>query len=267
MAVALHGGFWRAHYSRKLMWPVCADLVARGWAAWNLEYRRLGFGSGGGWPATFDDVRAGVAWLRRIDAPLDLRRVVAVGHSAGGHLAAWVASQGVGVQAAVAQAGVVDLALAWELGLSDGVVGRLMGGAPSDAPDRYAAASPAALVPLGVPLLCVHGALDDVVPPEVSESFVRHAQVGGRQCRAAALRGRGPHGPHRPGEPDVAGRRRVDRAVADRLRREAAAALDDADPLAGFRRALRHRRRGPPLPRRQLARAPSGRHPRPAGGA
>ena len=59
VAVVLHGGFWKAQYSRKLMRPLCHDLVERGWAAWNLEYRRLGRLSGGGWPTTFDDLGAG----------------------------------------------------------------------------------------------------------------------------------------------------------------------------------------------------------------
>ena len=77
VAVVVHGGFWRATYGRKLMWPVCGDLVRRGWAVWNLEYRRIGLNSGGGWPATFEDVRDGVAHLERLDG-LDLDRVVTV---------------------------------------------------------------------------------------------------------------------------------------------------------------------------------------------
>ena len=122
----IHGGFWRARYGRKLMHPVCRDLASRGWAAWNLEYRRLGRLSGGGWPTTFDDVAAGVDHLAELAAPLDLSRIVAIGHSAGGHLAAWAAARPrlpgcapgaaprVPVTAVVSQAGVVDLRLAWE---------------------------------------------------------------------------------------------------------------------------------------------------------
>jgi dipeptidyl aminopeptidase/acylaminoacyl peptidase len=182
VAVVLHGGFWKAAYGRKLMWPVCGDLMRRGWAAWNLEYRRLGLNCGGGWPATFDDVRAGLAHLERLDAPLDLDRVVALGHSAGGHLALWAAAQDGAVRAAVSQAGVADLTYAHELRLSSGVVRRLLGGDPDEVPDRYAAASPAALVPVGVPMLCVHGARDDTVPPSVSERFTEKARLAGDRC-------------------------------------------------------------------------------------
>ena len=176
VAVVLHGGFWKAQYSRKLMHPLCHDLVARGWAAWNLEYRRLGLRNGGGWPNTFDDLAAGIDHLRVLQAPLDLERVVTIGPSAGGHLAALAATRpgpSVAVTGVVAQAGVLDLHRAWEWRLSDGVVERLLDGTPEERPDRYAAASPAARLPLGVPALLTHGGKDDIVPPAMSEEFHR----------------------------------------------------------------------------------------------
>jgi dipeptidyl aminopeptidase/acylaminoacyl peptidase len=185
VAVVVHGGFWKAVYGRKLMWPVCGDLGRRGWAVWNLEYRRLGLRSGGGWPATFEDVAAGIDHLATLDAPLDLDRVVTVGHSAGGHLAFWLATREnarVRPRAAVSQAGVVDLVLACRLSLSRGVVARLLDGTPEEVPDRYAQASPAALVPVGIPLLCLHGGLDDVVPAEMSERFAERARLAGDDC-------------------------------------------------------------------------------------
>ena len=122
VVVVVHGGYWKAQYDRSLMTDLCVDLAEHGLAAWNLEYRRVG--SGGGWPATFLDVAAGVDVLAELEAPLDLGRVVAVGHSAGGQLALWAASRPtlpadapgadprVVIRAAVAQAGVLDLTLA-----------------------------------------------------------------------------------------------------------------------------------------------------------
>src|ERR1700722_18532922 len=87
--VVIHGGFWRARYDLSLGRPLAADLAARGYAAWSLEYRRvLG---GGGWPGTFEDVAAGIDLLATL--PVDTSRVVAVGHSAGGHLSAWAAGR------------------------------------------------------------------------------------------------------------------------------------------------------------------------------
>src|SRR5499427_8031420 len=87
--VIIHGGFWRARYDLSLGRPLAADLAARGYTAWNLEYRRAL--AGGGWPGTFEDVAAGIDLLAALAA--DTRQVIAVGHSAGGHLAAWAAGR------------------------------------------------------------------------------------------------------------------------------------------------------------------------------
>jgi acetyl esterase/lipase len=186
VAVVLHGGFWRERYDRTLMEALCADLAESGWAAWNLEYRRVG--GRGGWPATFDDVAAGIDHLAAVPAPLDLARVVAIGHSAGGHLALWAASRdrpGVGLTGAVGQAAVSDLAAVARLGLSNGAAEALLGGSPDQVPDRYAAASPAQRLPLGVPLLLVHGACDDTVPVALSRDFQRAATTAGDTCGLA----------------------------------------------------------------------------------
>jgi len=189
----IHGGFWRARYGRKLMTPVSRDLASRGWAAWNIEYRRLGRGSGGGWPSTFDDVAAAVDLLADLPA-LDLSRVVAIGHSAGGHLATWVATRPsldaeprVRISAAVAQAGVVDLRHAWELRLSNGVVEQFLDGPPERLPERYAMASPVELLPAGVPVLLVHGGRDDIVPPVISERYLEAARAVGDACELVLL--------------------------------------------------------------------------------
>ena len=91
VAVVVHGGYWRARYDRSLTTELCLDLADRGLAAWNVEYRRVE--SGGGWPETFEDVAAGVDALADLDAALDLERVVAIGHSAGGQLVFWAAAR------------------------------------------------------------------------------------------------------------------------------------------------------------------------------
>lgn len=168
VAVVIHGGFWKATYDLWLMDRLCLDLASRGWAAWNVEYRRLG--NGGGVTTTLADVAAAIDHLAEL-APghsLDLSRVVAIGHSAGGHLAAWAAlrpAARVPVTALVSQAGVLDLARARELRLSDGVVERFLGDQP------LATASPIDLLPLRVPALLTHGDRDDIVPLGISERF------------------------------------------------------------------------------------------------
>ena len=148
------------------MEPLCRDLAARGYEAWNVEYRRLG--AGGGWPCD----------LRRRRALQRGAAVVTLGHSAGGHLALWPAAER-GAALAVAQAGVVDLQEAWRLGLSSGVTAELLGGTPDDVPEQYAAASPAARLPLGVAQLLVHGRHDDTVPVEMSRAYAQRAREAG----------------------------------------------------------------------------------------
>jgi acetyl esterase/lipase len=160
VAVLVHGGFWRARYGLDLERRLADDLVARGWTVWNVEYRRLG--AGGGWPATYDDVRAAIAAL-----PLAAERLVAIGHSAGGQLAVRAAAD-VPLSGVVAQAGALDLYELWRLGTSDHVVQQFLGGSPDDVPERYEAAQPR---PPDAPLLLVHGALDEDVPVEISRAF------------------------------------------------------------------------------------------------
>jgi dipeptidyl aminopeptidase/acylaminoacyl peptidase len=179
VAVLIHGGFWRARYGRELEGAIAQDLRSRGWAVWNIEYRRLG--DGGGWPATLDDVRAAIEAL-----PLDASRVVAIGHSAGGQLAVWAAAEGL-VTAAVSQAGALDLHELARLGTSDHVVRQFLGGTPDEVPHRYDTASPVRRLPIGVPLLLVHGERDDDVPVHVSCEFAAAARAADDDCELVVI--------------------------------------------------------------------------------
>ena len=164
VAVLIHGGFWRDRYDLTLMDALAEDLASRGWAAWNIEYRRLG--NGGGVPTTLEDVSNAIDFLDTL--PVDRSRVVTIGHSAGGHLAAWAATREqprVAVTQVVSQAGVLDLRRAAELRLSDDVATEFLDGHPSSL------ASPIERLPLGVPALLTHGGLDDIVPVELSQRF------------------------------------------------------------------------------------------------
>jgi acetyl esterase/lipase len=151
--LVLHGGFWRDRYDLSLMDALCEDLAARGFEAWNAEYRRL---PAGRWPEMSADVRA-AAGLARAE--------VAIGHSAGGHLALWLAAEGL-VERAVGQAPVSDLVAAAPL--SDRVVAEL--GAPPEASPRHR-------LPTGRPQLVIHGTLDDCVPVQMSRDYAAAAGV------------------------------------------------------------------------------------------
>lgn len=205
--ILIHGGFWRVPYGYTLMTGLAQDLAARGIAAWNIEYRRVG-DVGGGWPATLLDVAHAADYLRTLATTynLDLKRVMAVGHSAGGHLALWLAAQPrladgtvlaqtstsdtpLALAGAISLAGVSDLDMGWRLNLGAGAVRELLGGGPDEVPERYAAASPAALLPLGVPQVLIHGTEDDRVPFEMSRIYTRAAQVAGDDVTLIELEG------------------------------------------------------------------------------
>ena len=205
IVVFIHGGFWRSQYDLTHAGHAAHALSEAGFATWSIEYRRIGH-PGGGWPGTFQDVGAAVDYLRVL-APqynLDLDRVVVAGHSAGGHLSAWVASRHripagdplymedpLPVKAAVPLAGVVDLRRGWELQLSSGVVEDFLGGTPGAVPERYGTASPIELLPTGVPMRLIHGTDDDNVPYEISEQYVEAAQQRGDDVKLVALEGTG----------------------------------------------------------------------------
>lgn len=197
VVVVIHGGYWRSQYGAELGEPLARDLADHGMAAWNLEYRRAG--NGGGWPGTFDDILAGIDKLAALAEPhaLDLSQVVALGHSAGGHLAVWAAGRdrlgrldpaegaqlinrndGVRLTGVVSQSGVLNLAEAERLGLSNGAVANLLGGPPSEFPGPYRTADPMAALPLEVPVYAVHAEDDADVPPAMSTSYVEAGRSG-----------------------------------------------------------------------------------------
>jgi acetyl esterase/lipase len=191
--VIVHGGFWRAGYGSELGEPLARDLAARGYAAWNLEYRRVG--GGGGWPATFLDIAAGIDALAGAptEAQLDLDHVTAIGHSAGG-LGVWAAGRAslpagapgagprVALTSAISQAGVLDLSRAARQSVGGTAAADLLGGRPEAVPDRYALADPQRRLPIDAPVLCLHSPADTAVPFSQSEGYIAAAVAAGAQA-------------------------------------------------------------------------------------
>lgn len=202
----LHGGFWRAKWDRAHLRPLAAALGEAGYAVALIEYGRSGM-PGGGWPGTFEDVAAALSAVRehaeaaqtvqhdegrdqgegRAHEPV---RIALAGHSAGGHLAAWLLHrhEAAGVTGAISLAGCLDLTMAAELDLDEGAAVDLMGGPPAEHPDRYAAADPTRLGASPYPLVVVHGTADERVPLDLSRSWWdRNATPG--QDRLEVLEG------------------------------------------------------------------------------
>ena len=192
VVVMIHGGAWRDREDRKIMHPNAQDLADRSYAVWNIEYRRLGE-DGGGYPGTLTDVGRAIDALadQGEEIPVDPQRVIALGHSAGGHLALWAAARGnlpadapgagprVRVRGVFALAPVPDLVRCADEHLVEGACVEFLGGGPSDVPDRYEIASPDARLPLGVRQVLLHGTEDEVVPLSLSQRYADDARAAG----------------------------------------------------------------------------------------
>lgn len=209
VVVLIHGGCFKATYATlRDLAPIGDALKRDGIASWSIEYRRLGQ-PGGGWPGTYQDVGAAVDHLRTLATRyrLDLRRVVFVGHSAGGHLALWAAGRGrVPAGSAIAgrrplrPLGVVNLAgpvdmrenIARYEGECQGpVITQMMGGSPHQVADHYRAASPGALLPLGVPQVLVWGEHESFVPRPLAAAYVERARAAGDDATLRVVPGAG----------------------------------------------------------------------------
>lgn len=184
--VMMHGGCWVGLHRPGHVEPLMEALTARGWATWNLSHRNAN-DVGGGWTGTFEDVSAGVDFLRELaaDHPIDTTRVVTMGHSAGGHLALWTATRDganpLRLAGAISLGGIPDLRAhaVQDPNPCDDGVRALLGGWPDEQPERYAAASPAEHLPLGVPQLFLHGRHDYVVPWQQVEAYAAAATEAG----------------------------------------------------------------------------------------
>ena len=207
VVVLMHGGCWMAAFDYVYMTRLAAWLTARGFATWTIEYRRVG-DEGGGWPGTFLDVAHATDALRKIaqDAPLDLQRVYAAGHSAGGQLALWLASRArltkeselyladpLTIRGVLGLAAITDLAQ-YRIGPPDschGSVAQLMGGGPEQFPRRYAESSPRHLLPLGIPQVFIQGEVDPIVAPASVRAYVEAAKRLGDRAVLLPLPGAG----------------------------------------------------------------------------
>ena len=207
VAVVIHGGCWIEKFATLQSTAALADALRdAGVASWNIEYRRAD-SPGGGFPGTFADVGAAIDILPTIarEHPLDLKRVVTVGHSAGAHLALWAAARPrlpqtsslrakspLPLRAAVALGGPGDLrsfrSYDEKICGSD-VIDQLMGGGPEAHADRYAQGSPVELLPFGVHQVLIVGTDDVVMPLAEREAYVAKAKKAGDRAEIVEVPG------------------------------------------------------------------------------
>jgi acetyl esterase/lipase len=199
VVILLHGGCWQHEVADlDYMNAVALDLQKRGVAVWDVEYRSVDE-AGGGYPGTFQDVGRAIDLLRG-EAPgrrLDLTRVIAVGHSAGGHLGLWAAGRPnlprssplyapdpLPIHAVISLGGLPDLkdtTGAINLVCGDDIVSRLTGPATAAHADVYADTSPVSLLPIRTPVVMIHGVYDRISPPWHGANYRRLAREKGDQ--------------------------------------------------------------------------------------
>ncbi len=213
VAVLIHGGCWLQEFDYVYFRHLAAAVTKLGIATWTIEYRRVA--GAGGWPMTFLDVADAIDHLRNLGDiyPLDLQRVVAIGHSAGGHLALWSATRDrltpeselyrpfpLAIHGVIGLAPIADLS-AYRVGPTQschGAVDSLMGGPPEEHPDRYADASPSARLPIGAPMVLVSGAQDTIVTTRGVRAFADAAIAAGDRARLERIDGAGHFEPSVP---------------------------------------------------------------------
>ena len=172
--ILIHGGCWLSKYDITYFGKLADALAQSGIATWTVEYRRVG-DEGGSWPGTFQDIATAADHLLSVakEYSLDTRRIIASGHSAGGHLALWLAarqqfeknalfrsSYQLRLKGVLALAPAPDLTMLHKNGVCNNVIDKLMGGSPEEFPDRYAIGSVTELVPLGLPQVVLIGSYD-----------------------------------------------------------------------------------------------------------
>lgn len=185
VVAVIHGGSWSGRYALNLGTQYAVEFARAGFAAWNIEYRRID--AGGAWPEISSDVLAAVNAIGDVVQEhsalrFDMGDVRLIGHSAGGHLAMWAAGQEdsiIELSRVVCQAGVLDLTVGPAKGIVSPVLEELLGVAYDDDPEAYRAASPIHLLPTGIPVRCIHGGLDVQVPVSQSERYVAAAVAAG----------------------------------------------------------------------------------------
>ena len=209
VVVLIHGGCFKAAYATTSdLAPMGDALKDGGIATWNVEYRRVGQ-AGGGWPGTYQDIGRAVDHVRVLarEYPLDLNRVVILGHSAGGHLAMWAAARSrlastsqlystdpLQIRGVIDLAGPLDMTAnitGYESLCRDSVITSLMGGTSAAVPDRYAQSSPIKLLPIGIPQVLIWGTHEDFVPRPLVDAYVEAATGAGDRVRLIVIPGVG----------------------------------------------------------------------------
>jgi acetyl esterase/lipase len=200
LVVLIHGGGWQSTMGAGVFDGLARELAGRGMAVYNIEYRRIG--SGGGWPATFDDVARAMDYIAEVNLQypqLAIDDALVVGHSAGAQLAVWASTRHdlpggeVGSRPLFRPTRVISLAgpldMVYAANHGDKHIVAVLGGRPSEVPQRYASVDPIQNLDPAVPVIAIHGTLDTVVAPANSQRYVAALKKRGGRASVELLPG------------------------------------------------------------------------------
>ncbi len=194
--VMIHGGCYYARYDLRPISGAARSLAAEGFAVWNIEYRR--YGNGGEFPAMFLDVGAAADYLREIAEKhaLLLDSVIAMGHSAGGHLALWLASRpGLEENDSLYSpeplpiAGIIGLASIADIGdaMERGICGEALPIVAGSQQANLRQVSPEQLLPKDIPQIHMLGSQDELIDANLK----RYVEAAGDEAELLILEGAG----------------------------------------------------------------------------
>ena len=164
LIVFVHGGCWLNAYDIRHSFPLSTALSQAGYAVWSLEYRRTG-DVGGGWPGTYDDISAGLAYAENLESyGVDTRDIILIGHSAGGHLALLAGTTYTDASAVIGLAAISNI-VDYARGSNDceTATPQFMGGDYAELPDSYELANPTGKIP-HINTYLLQGTADEIVP-------------------------------------------------------------------------------------------------------
>lgn len=199
LVLLVPGGGWSSADPTGLI-PLAEQLAGNGTTAVTMTYSTTDMGAT--YPTPVDDVACAVRWAAKTAADNDRppSRVIVFGHSAGGHLAALVATSGdrfggecpdpvVPIDGLIGVAGVYDVSWAGSF-LTD-----FFGGSKEEVPENWQEGDPmwwltsdsADLDDLSV--LLVHGDADNTVPVSVTSTYADAMSEAGNEPQVEILPG------------------------------------------------------------------------------
>ena len=218
LLVFIHGGGWRTGHRNAYNQQI-KNAAAKGYVAATISHRLTSIEDDNGkarypWPAAIHDCKAAVRFLKSVAGQyhIDTTRIGATGASSGGHLSLLLGLTQAGhglegnvmitnqgrqgksyssrIHAVVNKAGPTEMISCHKAPVVSPFSEYLLEGSPTDNPTGYFESSPINYIMKGgVPILTIHGTMDDVVPFEQAVIFDNRMKAVGAPHKLYPLKG------------------------------------------------------------------------------